>query len=275
MLGKRAFPAVWGVLLQVASGREIGGFAAGSARRTLLLAGGVFAFGAILAPTVSNAFSSGFDSRPVSLEARGSIGSFTPASVDPELASALKVTTLQGHLFRFTPAGTPGRPDRSVTVAVRIDSAIARAVSVRGALPAQVGGSTFRVAPVAYNLGVARGYESFAAGKPVVSASLSKTGLQKIEMPDLSAFTPSQSIGQAARFAPRIALDEKDKAGRAPRTLEGQDDYQVDVGGSYRLTRNLKVIGGVRYSSDRDRITPLTDGKQDSQAVYVGTQFRF
>jgi hypothetical protein len=31
----------------------------------------------------------------------------------------------------------------------------------------------------------------------------------------------------------------------------------------------------VRYSQERERLRPLTDGKQDSQAVYVGTQFRF
>ena len=49
----------------------------------------------------------------------------------------------------------------------------------------------------------------------------------------------------------------------------------MDLGGSYRLTRNFDVTAGVRYSSERDRLRPLTDGKQDSQAVYVGTKFRF
>ena len=77
-----------------------------------------------------------------------------------------------------------------------------------------------------------------------------------------------------SRFAPQVALDEHEKTGRSPRTFE-QGDQQVDLGGSYRLTRNLKVTAGVRYSSDRDRLRPLTDGRQDSQAVYVGTQFRF
>lgn len=256
-------------------GRKISGKTKGSPLRVLLFAGGATALGAVIAPTVSNAFSSGFDSRPVSLEARGSIGSFTPASVDPQLAASLKVTTLKGHMFRFTPAGAANRPDRSVTVAVRIDDSIANVVSVRGAIgamSAQAGVSSFRIAPVAYSLGVARGYESFAAGKAAPA-----TRLQKIEMPDLSSFTPSKSVAPTglSRFAPRIALNEKDKAGSTPRTLDGQSDYQVDVGGSYRLTRNLKVIGGVRYSSDRDRINGLTDTKQDNQAVYVGTQFRF
>ena len=49
----------------------------------------------------------------------------------------------------------------------------------------------------------------------------------------------------------------------------------VDVGGSFRLTRNLDVTAGVRYQQERDlRALPELD-KQDSQAVYIGTQFRF
>jgi len=260
----------------VAQRKGNGGKVAGSTRRSLLLGGAALLCGAIAVPTVSQAFSSGFDSRPVSLDARGSIGSFTPASVDPQLAASVQVNALSGrHLFRFTPAGASNRPDRSVTVAVRVDDDIVRAVSVRGVfggVGGQSGPTPFRIAPVAYNLGVARGYQSFAAGKPIVATP----AFQKIEMPDLASFAPGkQASGAGSRFAPRIALDEKDKTGREPRTLEGQGETRVDLGGSYRLTRNLKVIGGVRYSSDRDRLAPLTDGKQDAQAVYVGTQFRF
>jgi hypothetical protein len=70
-------------------------------------------------------------------------------------------------------------------------------------------------------------------------------------------------------------MDNREKAGRAPRTLEGAGTPTVDLGGSYRLGKNLNVTAGVRYSQERDRLVPLTDGKQDGQAVYVGTQFRF
>ena len=263
--------------MNVGIGKANGGNARGSARRSLLLAGGALVLGAAIVPTVSQAFSSGFDSQPVSLEARGSIGSFTPASVDPDLAASVNISSLSsGRLFRFTPAGSSNRPGRSVTVAVRVDEDVMRAVSVRGPLggtAAQSGATPFRIAPVAYNLGVARGYQSFAAGQPIATT----TTLRKIDMPDLSAFEPGKGAAKSgtSRFAPRIAIDEKDRAGRAPRTLEGEGEYQVDLGGSYRVSRNLQVIGGVRYSNDRDRVAPLTDGKQDSQAVYVGTQFRF
>jgi hypothetical protein len=49
----------------------------------------------------------------------------------------------------------------------------------------------------------------------------------------------------------------------------------VDVGGSLRVSRNLDVTAGVRYSQELERLRPITDGKQDNQAVYVGTQYRF
>ena len=248
-----------------------------------LLGGVALVLGLLVHPGIGNAFSSGFDSLPVSLAARGGIGSFTPASVDPQLAARVSVASLShGQLFRFTPAaGRNGQ--RAVTVAVRVDAESARAVSIRqtlAAVTAQPGIATERVAPTAFNLGSARGYESFA---PKLVKAVAPD-IKRLDMPDLAAFKPgkgadrlgsSQSGKDGSRFATRIALDETAKAGRAPRTLEGQGDYSVDVGGSYRVTRNVAVTAGVRYSPERDRIRPLTDAAQDNQAVYVGTQFRF
>jgi hypothetical protein len=59
--------------------------------------------------------------------------------------------------------------------------------------------------------------------------------------------------------------------------LAGDRDrsYGLDVGGSYRLTRNLDLTAGVRYRSDRERLLRAKDERRDSQAVYVGTAFRF
>ena len=103
-------------------------------RAPLAAAAATIAVGLFLAPSVSSAFSSGFDAAPVSLAARGGIGSFTPASVDERLASQITVRALSGKLFRFTPAGNETRPSRAVTVAVRLDSQTARSFSVRGLL---------------------------------------------------------------------------------------------------------------------------------------------
>ncbi|MDE2561283.1 MAG: hypothetical protein KGL48_03460 [Sphingomonadales bacterium] len=229
----------------------------------------------MVSPAVGNAFSHGFNSHPVSLAARGAIGSFTPASVDPRLADELTVRGMSHvGLFRFTPAGDTGRRDRSITVAVRVDGDAARALSVRnalGAMPVEAGAAPVRIAPSVYNLGLARGYDSFA-----ISGADGKQ-IRNVAMPDLSDFAPGKSAAAdtPSRFAPSIEMDEKQKAGRAPRAFDNQGDYQVDLGGSYRLTRNLKVTAGVRYSSERDRVLPISGNTQDGQAVYVGTQFRF
>jgi len=242
------------------------------------------ALGLLAHPSVGNAFSSGFDSRPVSVAARGGIGSFTPASVDPRLAAKISINRLiHSPLFKFTPAASDSGGNRAVNVAVRVDAETARAIGVRQALAAVAGtspgSSSIRVAPSPFNLGVARGYESFA---PKLAQAIVAPELKKLDMPDLAAFSVGKGKDRIAahdapaKFAPRIAVDEStSKAGRAPRTLEGQGDYSVDLGGSYRVARNLNVTAGVRYSSERDRIAPLTDATQDSQAVYVGTQFRF
>lgn len=217
----------------------------------------------------------GFDQDDVSLAARGSFASFTPASVDPRLARLISErATAAGRLMRFTPAGAANRPDRSVTVAVRVDKETAQAISVRSAIagaqakPGKLDG-VMALNPSRYNLGLARGYRSFA--QPIVTPEI-----QHIEMPDLASFAPApEKRANPGRFNARIAMDEKANSGRAPRTIEADDQQSFDLTGSYRVLRNLDVTAGVRYSRERDRLGPLTDGTQDSQAVYVGTQFRF
>lgn len=242
----------------------------------LMLAGAV----AMLAlPSAVLAFSSRLVTTPEDIDAN-----LAQAAGGPDLASssALSRSLVRGHAFHFTPAGTPTRPDRSITVAVRVDPNVARDIIVRGpATPrggaariavAQPAQSSLQLAPSAFNLGVSRGYQSFAQTITPV-----QPGLSRIEMPDLSRFPKGGSTTSGnSRLAPRITLDDHQPAGRAPRTFAGDPEDRVDVGGSLRVTRNLNVTAGVRYSErDRDRLRPLTDGKQDDQAVYVGTQFRF
>ncbi len=193
---------------------------------------------------------------------------FEPARVDPRLARSISVRALgQGTTFRFTPGAAPSRLDRSVTVAVRVDSNTTR--PSRAALATSDSGS-FGIAPTAYSLGVSRGYKGFAQN------SAAGAELRRVELPDLASFKPSPGAkSDPSRFAPRIALDGREPAGRSPRTLQGQPEEMVDLGGSYRLTRNINVTAGVRSTTDRDRLAPLSDGRKDNQAVYVGTQFKF
>ena len=192
------------------------------------------------------------------------------------LTRAIPIRSLaKGKLYRFTPAETPNRPDRSVTVAVRVDPGAANGMLVvqgkRKALANWEPGE-LRIAPTAFNLGVSRGYSNFSQQLKLVSPA----GVKPAQTPDLGRYSIAAGTkSDESRFNPRIALDEAPTTGRAPRTFAGDGDDQVDVGGAYRLTRNLDVTAGVRYSRDRERLLPLTDGKQDNQAVYVGTAFRF
>lgn len=206
----------------------------------------------------------------------GHIAPFTPANVDPAIARrvAAKIAA-RGQAMRFTPAGATLDSDRTVTVAIRVGADRARAISVRGAIAAAkaepgVGPSIATLSPTRYNLGLSRGYQSFA--KPTAPT----LGLKQIEMPDLASFRPREGVKDAPnRLQPRIALEADLRAGRSPRTLEGLGEQAVDLGAGYRLARNLNVTAGVRLSQDRDRLAPLTDTVRDDQAVYVGTQFRF
>lgn len=174
--------------------------------------------------------------------------------------------------YPFTPANNPNRPDRSVTVAVRMDAEAMQRITVRPASSAaEAAEAPVRIAQTAFNLGVARGYRNFAQ-----DLAAAKPQTRKAELPDLSRFSIAASgNAEEPRFSPRIVIDERPAIGRAPRTFAGDREDQVDLGGSYRVTRNLDVTAGVRYSQDRQRLHPLTDGRQDNQAVYVGTQFRF
>ena len=229
-------------------------------------------------PSMMLAFSNRLEVAPAEGEAREDLTSFNPGNIDPRLARAIAARPPgTGPLFRFTPAGIAARPGRSVTVAVRVDPETASTIIVRA--PVVPRGTASPVVPVrlassTYSLGVAHGYQGFAANTQPLVATFDA---RKPDLPDLTGFSLSDSdpAGAQSRLAARISLAEKERAGRAPRTLEGVGEQTVDLGGSYRLTRNLDVTAGVRYSQDRDRLKPLTDGKQDNQAVFVGTRVRF
>ena len=209
---------------------------------------------------------------------------FTPASVDPELAARVEEKARERGI-RFTPTGASiTRSERTGTVAVRVDGEAAQAVSVRGAADTAPGlGTGIRgIQASRFNLGTARGYQSFARAQsqtpatPVSGAVRLPDTVRNLSIPDLAEFEPARPSreDEPSRLQPRIELSDNAIAGRSVNTLDASEDT-VDVGGSFRLSPNLDVTAGVRYSQERDRLDPLTNSVQDSQAVYVGTQLRF
>lgn len=210
----------------------------------------------------------------------GSIDSVESSSSLEALKRAVALRSLaKGAQFPFTPAGTPYRADRSVTVAVRVDPEAARTIIVRGraglAVAASNDGTPLRIAPAAFSLGLSRGYQTFA--QDLVPPQPAIAARPAADLTDLHKFslTPSPRDASAeSRFSTHFSLDEKKVPGRSARNYT-TDGGEADLSGAYRVTNNLDVTAGVRYSQDRDRLRPLTDGREDSQAVYVGTQFKF
>lgn len=191
-----------------------------------------------------------------------SLGGFTPAAADPRLAAMFARGGLSDDGFSFTPVQTRRNP-RAVTVAVR-----SRALHVPAGLDHVA--SSVGLTPIAYNLGAAIGWRRFAVGGDVAHVDLAGRPGSR-EAADLSvAYTLNRFTGRVRGLADRPLPD-------APRLTELAPGYSLDVGGAYRLAHNVDLTAGVRYRMERDRLAQATDETQrhDSQAVYVGTAFRF
>ena len=230
--------------------------------------GAVCAAGTLLAPALQAQENSraarSYASRPVAV--RGGLGTFTPAAADPKLAAVLARSGLPESGFRFTPSDSRGA-NRAVTVAVR-----ARSVrGVRAADRTQVAAiSPVSVAPIAYNLGVSVGWKRFAVAGDVT----------RVELVDQPGSRERANVGvsySGKRLTGRVQAAADQPLASTPVLIGDKSSYSIDVGGSYSLTRNFDVTAGVRYKSERDRLTKFTenDDRRDSQAVYVGTAFRF
>lgn len=205
-----------------------------------------------------------------SVAGRGDLGTFTPANGDPRLAAVLARSGLGSSGFRFTPATTSVRLNRSVTVAVRARTS-SGALSERAAMVSASSGSPgmSALSPIAYNLGVAVGWRRFAVSSEVAKVDLGALGGREAVDVGVSY--------NARKFSTRVAVGTDSATPGTPRALAaGTNGYTLDVGGSYRLSRNLDLTAGVRYrTSERDRLVPLADNRRDSQAVYIGTAFKF
>jgi hypothetical protein len=204
----------------------------------------------------------------VMLNPHSGLGSFTPASSDARLAAVLARGGLAGSGFRFTPASTSAsiRLNRSVTVAVRAGTNLGVSGGDRVAL---VSAPQSNIAPIAYNLGVAVGWKRFALSSDVAKVDLGLMGGR--EMADVGVSY------NARNWTTRLAVGNEHPLAGTPRALAGGTNaYSLDLGGSYRLSRNLDLTAGVRYRApERDRLAISEDDRRDSQAVYIGTAFKF
>lgn len=188
------------------------------------------------------------------------ISSFTPANADPKLAAALRTRTASLTDLQFTPAAAKGRPSQ-VRVAIR-----ARSTAPQVADTAAVNALT----PASYNLGVAVGWRRFA-----VAGDVAKVKGPLPALGDRESAIVGVSYSLNKKLTGRVAVGADRTEGNTLPALRSPDNYSLDLGGSYSLSKRIAVTGGVRYQVERDRLSALKDDRRDSQAVYVGTAFKF
>ena len=195
------------------------------------------------------------------------LSSFTPANADPKLAAALAGKSLSLTDFKFTPAPAKGRPSQ-VRVAIRArvstptEAALAQASAPAGAVTA--------LTPSSYNLGVAVGWKRFAVSGDVAKVKSPDPAFGGREMAVVGV-----SYSLSNRLSTRVAVGTDRTTGNPVPGLRQGNNVSLDVGSSYSLSRHLAVTGGVRYNIERDRLAALQDDRRDSQAVYIGTAFKF
>jgi hypothetical protein len=192
-----------------------------------------------------------------------SLGGFTPAAGDPRLAALFSrggfgVGTA-GSGFRFTPAETRRTP---ITVAVRarVDRDTTQVASVARS-------TTIGLAPIAYNLGAAVSWKRFSLAGDLARVDLAGAPGSREGADVALSYTAPRWTGRVKAAADRPIEG-------TPQAIADLPSYSVDLGGSYALTNRLDLTAGVRYRTDRDRLTRVDD-RRDSQAVYLGTAFRF
>lgn len=191
-------------------------------------------------------------------------GSFTPASADPRLAAALSRTALNAPGFQFTPSEGAVIGNRSVKVAVRSRTIQPNRLPDRVAAAAPV--QTLN--PVAYNLGMSVGWKRLAVSGDMTRLDLAGQPGSREQMGVGVSYSGRKFTGRVGASSDRPLADQ-------PALIADPSGYSLDMGGSYKLTRNLDVTAGVRYRSERERMLRIVPDRRDSQAIYVGTAFRF
>jgi hypothetical protein len=222
----------------------------------------------ILAPAVAQTSSRAKGRPAVSLSSRA-LGAFTPAVSDPRLAASIARRGSQvANEFRFTPANTSSERNRAVRVAIRA-RASTPAEAARSVIATSSATPVTAITPSSYTLGVSLGWRRFAVSGDVAQ---SEGGV-------LPGRREAAEVGMSyqanRRLTGRVAVAAERSEG-TQRLVNEDEAYSVDVGGAFSIARNVDVTAGARYRISRDRLEPMSrDERHDSQAVYVGTVFRF
>jgi hypothetical protein len=233
--------------------------------KTAKVAAALAAAGLMLSPAFATGSPAPAKKRPSAIAVSfDPISSFTPANGDPRLAAAFANKPLALTDFKFTPAAAKGRPSQ-LRVAIRARAGtLAPGTAAAAATPAVTS-----LTPASYNLGVAVGWKRFAVSGDVAKVTSADPALGGRESAVVGV---SYSLN---RFTGRVAVGADRAIGNPSLALRRGDNVSLDAGASYSLSRRIALTGGVRYEVDRDKLATLKDERRDSQAVYIGTAFKF
>jgi hypothetical protein len=195
--------------------------------------------------------------------------SFTPAAADPKLAASFSGRGPSLVDLPFTPAAAKGRPSQ-VRVAIRAPAGSGARGAVASAANGTAASPLNALTPTTYKLGMSVGWRRFALAGDVAKSGAATPALDPRETAVVGV---SYSLNR--KLTGRVAVGAERNGTPAVQALRPADNYSLDVGGSYNITRNIAVTGGVRYRVEHDRRAPIADDRRDSQAVYVGTAFKF
>jgi hypothetical protein len=189
---------------------------------------------------------------------------FTPAGADPKLAASFGNRSLSLTDFKFTPAAAKSRPSQvRIAIRARPNAALqAKTIEASSASPVTA------LTPTTSNLGMAVGWRRFAVAGDVAKSDARNPALGQKETAVVGV---SYSL---KRFTGRVAVGAERENNRVP-ALRDRENYSLDVGGAYNLSRRIALTGGVRYNVERDRAALASDNRRDDKAVYVGTAFKF
>lgn len=198
-------------------------------------------------------------------------GGFTPSQADPRLAAALAARPALSSDFRFTPAAANKRRPSQIRIAIRARASTpAQVVAVQAReAAARPMTSTLALTPATYNLGAAVGWKGLA-----VSADVERSRSASPSLSDREGAAVGVSYS-SRRFTGRVAASADRPTTPSSTAIADPTNYALDVGGAINVSRNIALTGGVKYKIERDRVATLRDQRRDSQAVYIGTAFKF
>lgn len=232
------------------------------------LAGALATCALLLVPAIASAKSEPKKRPPAVAVSFDRVTSFTPANADPKLAAEFANKSSIAD-FKFTPAAAKGRPSQ-IRVAIRArgaDSVNGRSADLSSASANSAIGA---LAPASYNLGLAVGWRRFA-----VTGEVAKTSGTSLAFGGRESAVVGVNYSLNRNLTTRVAASAERTDNTLAPAFGRERGYAVDVGGAYSLTRRIAVTGGVRYKIEQDRASAVKDERRDSQAVYVGTAFKF